>query len=244
MVLEESFKIQSKDIGKGNYIKNRGILEIFENIGAHHSDIVGYGINDMEKTQISWVLIDWKVKVLNRPKYGQNLMVKTWGRSIDGKNPKAYTYRDFEIYDENKNLCVICTSKWAIINIKTGKILRIDDEMIKKYQLEEKDALGIGELKRIKEPSNFTNEIEYKVTRRDIDYNGHMHNLYYIDLAYEALPENVYEQRPFEEFRINYKREVRVGDIVKCKYTFEDGKHMVVIQNADDLKTNAIIILK
>ena len=33
MIFKEDFKIQLKDIGKENYIKNIGILEIFENIG-------------------------------------------------------------------------------------------------------------------------------------------------------------------------------------------------------------------
>ena len=32
MVYKEKFKMQLKDIGKDNYIKNRAILEIFENI--------------------------------------------------------------------------------------------------------------------------------------------------------------------------------------------------------------------
>ena len=244
MILKEKFKIQSKDTGKNNLIKNRGILEILENIGTHHSDIAGYGINDMERTGISWVLLDWKIQVFKRPKYGQILDVSTWGRTIKGKTKKTYTYRDFEIYDEQKNLCVIGTSKWAIIDIKTGKLLKLEDEIMDKYEIEEKDVFNIGELDRLKAPDNFSNEITYKVSRRDIDFNGHMHNLYYLDLAYEVLPEEIYEQRPYDNFRINYKREVKYGDIIKIKYTFEGDKHIITICRADNERfINAIIIL-
>ena len=36
MIFKEQFTMQLKDIGKENYMKNRAILEIFENIGTHH----------------------------------------------------------------------------------------------------------------------------------------------------------------------------------------------------------------
>ena len=41
MIYEEIFKMGLKDIGKGNFIKNKAILEMLENIAAYHSDLVG-----------------------------------------------------------------------------------------------------------------------------------------------------------------------------------------------------------
>ena len=205
MIFKENFKIQLKDIGKENYIKNIGILEIFENIGTHHSDIAGHGPNTIEETGVSWVLLDWKLQVIKRPKYGQNLNVHTWARTIGGEIKKTYTYRDFEVYDEENNLCIIGTSKWVLINVNTGRITKIDDNIIGKYEPEDKNVFNIDELDKIKIPESFSNEITYKVNRRDIDINGHMHNLYYLDLAYEVLPEDVYNKRPFDNVRIQYK---------------------------------------
>lgn len=240
MIFNEKFKIQSKDIGKGNCVKNRGILEIFENIATHHSDLAGYGPNDIEKTQMSWVLLDWKVKVLKRPQYGQILNVNTWGRTMK----KVYTYRDFEMYDEENELCVIGTSKWTLVNINTGRIEKLTDEIYEKYQLEEKDVFNIGELDKIKIPEEYSNEIIYKVSRRDIDLNCHMHNLYYLDLAYEVLPDDVYEKRPFNDFRVQYKKEIKFGDIIKCRYTQNEGKYIVTICNEEDEKVYAIVVIQ
>lgn len=239
MIFSENVKMQLKDIGKENYIKNRAILEIFENIGTHHSDLAGYGPNDIKKTGCSWVLLDWKVQVLKRPRYGQNLKVNTWGRT----QKRAYTYRDFEIYDEQGKLYVIATSKWALINIHTGKVVRLTNEILEKYQIEEKNVFEEEELGKIDIPENYQSELSYKISRRDIDINGHMHNLYYLDLAYEALPEEVYEKRPFSNVRIQYKREVKLGEIVKCKYTFQNEKHIITICNDNEEITYAIVVL-
>ena len=71
MIYTEKVKTALKDIGKDNKIKNRAILEILENVASYHSDLVGYGANDIGKTILSWILLDWKLEVLNRPKYGQ-----------------------------------------------------------------------------------------------------------------------------------------------------------------------------
>ena len=53
MIYKEKFKIGLKDIGKGREVSNKAILEYLENIGAYHSDSVGYGINTTEETHLS-----------------------------------------------------------------------------------------------------------------------------------------------------------------------------------------------
>jgi len=239
MIFNEKVKIQLKDIEKENYIKNKGILEIFENVATHHSDLVGYGPNSINETGISWILFDWKIKVIKRPKYGQTLSINTWGRM----KKKVYTYRDFEMYDEENNLCVIGTSKWAIVNINTNKIEKITEEIYEKYQLEDNSVFDTIELEKIKEQEEYSKELVYQVCRRDIDLNNHMHNLYYLDLGYEVLPEEVYKKRPFDNVRIQYKKEVKIDDIIKCKYTFDNNEHIITIWNNDSTRVHAVITL-
>ena len=75
MVKKEHFEIAVNKVLMGNSItsikeiQRINFLEIFENIGTHHADIAGYGPNDIKRTGVTWVLLDWKVQVLTRPKY-------------------------------------------------------------------------------------------------------------------------------------------------------------------------------
>lgn len=240
MIFKEYFKMGLTDIGKDNKIKNIAILKILENIGGYHSDVAGYGSNDIPIKKLSWILLDWKLKVLNRPKYGQTLEVHTWAR----EGNKFFTYRDFEIYDEKKNLCAIATSKWTLINIEERKMSKITEEVIKCYNVEEKEVFPGEKLDRLQIPEDFISKIRYKVIRKDIDINKHMHNLNYLDLAYEALPEEVYNSKPFDNVRIMYKKEIKLGDNVICKYTRKDNKHIVVIQSEDEKYLHSIIELE
>ena len=84
-------------------------------------------------------------------------------------------------------------------------------------------------------------EMTYTTRRRDIDVIGHMHNLYYLYLAYETLPEEEYNKRPFNHVRIQYKNQIKLGETAKCKYTKEDEENIVVIKSEDDKILHAII---
>ena len=241
MIFKQKFRIGLKDIGKENFMTNKAIMEDLENIGANHSSIVGYGVLDIKNTNASWIVLDWKIKVMKRPKYGQELNIHTWARLTR----RSYTYRDYIIFDNNGNEMVIATSRWALINIETGRPVKLDDGIVKKFEPEEnKNVFNVQELDKLKEPDKFENIISYKVNRSDIDINKHMHNLYYLDLAYEALPEEVYENEQFDNIRITYKKEIKLGEIVKCKYFHENDKHIITIVNNEETLVHSIIELQ
>ena len=196
-------------------------------LAGYHSDTIGYGVLDIPKTNRSWILLEWKVKVLNRPKYGDILEAKTWARNCT----KIFTYRDFEIYNQNNEKCVLATSKWTWVDAKTGKMARIDSDIDEKYGAEKMHVFDCEDIEKVEEPDNFLSEVEYIVKRRDIDINNHMHNLYYLDVAEEALPEEIYFKRPFNNFRITYKRGIKLGETVNCKYGIKENKQIVKIED-------------
>ena len=191
-------RIGLEDVGYSNKITNKAIIKILENAGGMHSESLNLGLNSIEITGFSWILLGWKVKVIVRPRYNEELTVNTWGRESN----RAFTYRDYELYDESGNLCIIATSKWAIVDIKNGHLAEITPELIEPYKCEEKKVFNSDYSFKLKEPETIDREIRYKVQRRDIDINKHVHNLYYLDFAYEALPEEIYENCAFNNIEI------------------------------------------
>ena len=238
---EHDFEIGLKDVEKYNKLSNKAILSFFEDAGAYHSDSINFGLNDIVNTHLSWVLLGWKVKVLKRPVYDK-LHIKTWA-----KNPEKFsTYRDFEVYNQNNELVIIATSKWVLVNTETGRISAIPEDVIHNYKPDTKSVFSDSEaeIKKLSDSKKYSQEINYTVTRSQIDVNKHLHNLYYLDIAYEALPENVYENNLFDNFEIMYKKQIRLHDTVKACYSFDENTHKVVIKSLDDKKIHAIVILK
>lgn len=227
------------DLGKNNKMSNKAIIKVLENTAGMQSEKVGYGLTSIERTGLSWVLLAWKIKVIERPKYNDKITITTWPRSAN----KIYTYRDYEIYDESGKICVIATSKWTLVNIHTGKLEGLSTEVTSAYDFENKSVFEEEEIEKLKEPQSRQCQIDYSVLRSQIDVNNHVHNLYYLDFAYEALPEEIYEQDECNNIEIMYKKQVKFKDAITCIYSKEEGKNIVTIKSKDEKTLHAIIKL-
>jgi len=237
MIYTQDFKTTLEDIDKNAYITNKAILRFFENTATYHSDSIGGGIKAVEETGLTWIVLDWRVKVINRPKYGEKLKVRTWSRGIQ----KFFAFRDYELVNDNDEILALGTSKWVLMDINKNRMVLLNDELMARYESEDRPAFDENQLSKIESPSEFSNEINYTVMRKDIDFNKHMHNLYHFDLAYEVLPGELYENSTFDNFRITYKIEIKLGETVTCKYSLLEDKNIVVIS---DLEGNTKSIIK
>ena len=226
MIFKHNFDIPLKAVNKKLQINNKYILECFENIAELHSKSIGLGIDYVLKEGITWVILDWQLKIISRPMYGQNLEVHTWARYTN----KFYSYRDFEMYADGK-LCVIATSKWLLIDTTKQRPVKIQDEFIQRYEPEvDKEVFGIKEVEKLKELEEYDKREEYIIRRCDIDLNGHMHNLNYIDLVYQMLSDEDIE-KDFNNIRITYKKEIKYKDKVQTLYKMEEDKYYFVIKS-------------
>ena len=240
MFVEDYYKVGISDLTPKREFSNTALLRCLENLGNLHSEMAGYGVTDMDRTRISWILLSWKVKVLKRPKICDMLHIKTWSAGID----RYFAHRDFEVKDQYGDLVCIATSSWSMINLDTGKIVRMTEEISSKYTNEDKHVFE-SEMKRekIREPENHTNEGEYMITRNLIDLNRHLHNIYYYDIAKEALPEDVVFEKEFNEFEIHYKKGIKLGEKAKFYYLKEDEYHKITIKTEAN-EFAAIVVIK
>lgn len=241
MIIEKEYSVKLSEIDRNNRITNKAILSYLEDIGGIHSNMAGSGLLTIHETHLTWLLLEWKLQVIRRPLYAEKLTVKTWSKGY----VKCYAYRDFEIFDEQGNIVAKAASKWVLLNIEQGKIVKIQDDLMQKYNPElTKNAFDDGDdFPKKHELEQYDLETEYTVRRADIDVNNHMHNLNYLDLANEALPEEIYRGEQFDNVRITYKKEIKLGEKVKCKYGFKEDKHIVTIKSDDNKTLHALIEL-
>ena len=227
MIYEEYVKASLEDYGRNGRLEERSILRVLEDISSYHSDSLGFGARDMENTRLAWLLLEWRVHIHHHLKYGESYRVTTWSRGVCSP---CTTLRDFEIFDEEGKLCVSASSKWTPVDSVEKKLLRVTDELLTIYGTETKQAFEDGELLRQREPKTYAYEMPYHIRRKEIDLNGHLHNLCYLDIALEALPDEVYHSRDFKDIRITYRKEIKADEKdITCKYVGENGAHTVGI---------------
>ena len=238
-VYVQNFKLKYDDIGRYNTLNLKSLIGYLQEVAGQHSSLAGYGLNDIPKTHVTWLLLDWKVKMFAHPKYNDEITIRTWPRVLK----KFYSYRDFEVYDSQNNKIAIASSKWLLINTDTKKIEKISNQLVEDFGICEDHVFHeeINEKPRV--PDNLSLNFIYTIQRRDIDTNGHVNNLHYIDYALEALPEDIYNANEFNNIEIHYKKEIKYKDKINCYYSYEDNKHVITIKSEDNSILHAIIKL-
>lgn len=236
MIYSTNYIFGLEDIGLNNEATNKALLKIMEDVSGFHSASIGYGVFAVESKRKAWMLLDWKMKVIKRPKYNDEIKAQTWSRGGD----RLYAYRDFQIIDKEGNVIAIATSRWIFVDIDRRRPVRLTSELIDLYESEPDKKVFDEDLEDIK-CEDYIFKKEYYIQRRDIDINEHMHNLCYLDMAYEILPEDIYKTKVFDNVRIIYKKEIIYGEIVECYYTVKDDKYIITAKTND--KLNAIIEL-
>lgn len=237
---ERIFKVEYYDIGEDRKATDKGVLKYMQKIASMHSDEMGCGLEELAKENLGWIIMNWKLKVINKPKYNDNIVVKTWVRKID----KLYFYRDFEILNEKGEKMAIATSRWILMDIEKKVAKKVEDKFINLHTIHEEEVFSNHKFIKIKEPAAYKEEFVYKIQRRDIDTNHHVNNLNYLDFAYETLPEEVYNNKRFKNIEISYKNEIKPNEEIVCKYSeINDNEDIIVIKNKETEIENAIIKL-
>ena len=238
MIVENEYTVKLSEIDKNNKATNKAILSYLEDTGGKHSNIAGYGIFDIPRTHLTWLLLEWKLQVIRRPNYAEKIKVTTWSKN----SVKCYAYRDFKVYDEQGNVIALAASKWVLVDTQKGRIVKIEPDLLEKYEPElDKYAFEGEDFSKIHVPEEYQFETKYIVRKSDIDVNNHMHNLNYLDLANEALTEEIYKEGQLNNVRITYKKEIKLGESVECKYSFINGKHLVIVKSQDESVLHALI---
>lgn len=235
-MFEYKKRIEFCDIDENNMLSSKGLIRILGEVAGVHSETVGYGLNDVPQTHLTWMLLDWKVQFFLKPSWNSYLIIKTWARSFS----KISSNRDFSVYDINNNLVAKATSKWVLVDSEKHTPIRITEEICNAFGEYNSSVFDTEVNDKEKEHQNSKFIYDYQIKRRDIDTNHHVNNLYYLDFAYDALPKDFLEVS-FDNIEIIYKKQIKLNDTIKCFYVFDDNKHIVTIKSEDLSVVHAII---
>ena len=234
MYYKEIYQPRISDYDRNGKLSYEAILQILETAGSHHSDTVGDSVIEGSQSGISWILTEWRVQVLRRTDSKEKLQITTWVR---GKAPASAVYRDFLLTDETGTEVIRAEAKFALFDLATSRLTRISEELFGSYQPEDKTVFE--DAQRLRAPSEYTSETELKLRRSDIDFNGHVHNTRYVDLAMEALPNEIFASDDFTELHILYYKPVLEHSAVKAQYHFDGSSHLVTIY-ADNARCSLV----
>lgn len=197
------------------------LFAMLQEAACMDADRHGFGSEQMDALSACWLLLRMKVVMKKIPKWKDTIYIRTWSQGFE----RLFFNRDFDIFDEEKNLIGEATSVWVIAHQgdhrpvrpqsipgmsvfettkpssrKAGKVLPIPDE----------ERTDLPRLKRFADYSQ-------------IDRNMHVNNTNYIAWSEDACYSKIPTDQRIRELTINYASEVHPGEEVWIFFKEKDG---------------------
>lgn len=182
------------------------------NAADFHATERGFGMDSLNPENKTWVLSRLAIEITERPTEYTRFNVETW---IEGVM-KYFTHRNFRIVDtdDSNHIYAYGRSIWAMIDTVTRQpqdILAIKNGAIKDYIDTEKQC-PIAQLSRVKMSTNAQFVKSISTSYSDVDVNGHINSIKYIEHVLDIFPLKWYESHNIRRFDIAYVAESHYGD--------------------------------
>ena len=194
------------------------------NAADFHSTDRGFGMQYLMSIHRSWVLSRLAIEMTEMPPMYTKFNVETWVESA----MRYFTSRNFAVIgtpsssDTPRTSDNSCTSKvygygrsiWAMIDTETRQptdIFAIDDGAIRQWIVDDK-ACPIDKGGRVKMSDQAQLVRTIDTYYNDIDINGHINSVKYIEHVLDLWPIDWYRQHSMKRFEIAYVAEAHAGD--------------------------------
>ena len=240
MRASQKFFVGLQDVGDGDRISNKALIEALSNAANVHGKMVGQSTGEKDISHLSWVVLNWKLAVYKRIPACDIFEVVTWGQAYRG----LQAGRDYDIFSSSGELIAQATSNWVAINPETGRPIKLTPEQIAGYEME-KGKLNFPDFSFTKTAPDlpFVCGCDFHVLKSMIDMNGHVHNASYIDIAQEVMPEGL-DQVLFDDIEVCYRKEIKPDETVALEFLSDGKTHCVIIKDKADGSVHALILMK
>jgi acyl-ACP thioesterase len=213
-IWQETLPVRFTSIDRSDRLTLSSIFQYFQEAAICHAENLGVGREDMARTGQVWILSRMSVQVDRRPRFCETVTVRSWPRGGE----KLFALRDYDIRDSADIPVVKARSGWIIIDMEKRRPLRPQSIM---------DTLplnaGVDALKTspvgLEERANLLQAAIRGAFYTDIDYNGHVNNVRYIQWIEDALKPELLEKADTMRFDINYLTEILPGETTEILTT-------------------------
>ena len=216
-------KVLFSDVDATRRMSFGSLMDAMQDCVNINSESVGRGIDYMLEHKRTWFAIGWNIEIRRIPKMFEEISVKTWAYEF----ATSIGYRNVIVTDENGEDIVCADSMWTLMDMETKHPVRIEEEDAKGYEINPRYPMErCG--RKIRLPKEFEVVDTVVVPKADIDYNGHMNNTRYAELATDCASKLLKKGNRVKGIKLIFKSEAMLSDTLKLYAAEKDGRLYVL----------------
>lgn len=170
----------------------------------------GIGIRDLAQQGYGWMLMRFRLRMHQYPRYGQTIRVITYPTFFD----KYFIFRDFRVLAEDGTLLADAASTWLVFSVEKRAMIPLPNFIRALSVPDTIEPLPKLTLKPDFQHQAFIPDRDKEVTVGwfSIDQNQHVNNVAYVEWLLESLDNNTLQTRELAEIDLVYRTESHWGD--------------------------------
>lgn len=201
------------------------------NCAGFHAAERGFGIAEINENQYTWVLSRLAIELEDLPRQYEDFSIQTWVENVY----RLFTDRNFELKNKDGKTIGYARSVWAMISMQSRKpadLLTLHGGNISEYICDKE--CPISKPGRIKVTQEVP-AVEYQTKYSDIDINGHVNSIKYIEHILDLFPMETFKDKQIKRFEMAYVAESYYGDtLLFYKEEKEDGSIDIEVRKASN----------
>ena len=208
-------------------LKPAAFMDLAQEAAGLHAVYLGFGYDDLIKTNTAWILSRVNVKFIDTPLWRDDVTLTTWHKGFN----RLFFLRDFVMTDKDGRERVKATTSWLVLNLETRSMVR-DPKLVEQGTVCTDNAIETP-ADKVRMPRDIEALAVYErvVGYSDVDMLGHANNAMYMQWAMDAVDYELASTRPVKEFTINFNHEIKAGQKVtlyRACLQNEDGLHVFI----------------
>ncbi len=185
-------------------------FDLFMDLAAAHSDLMGNGVQDLLKKNCFWVTTKTLIQFFKRPYLGQTVELSTWPEAA-----KMFRgNRDYEVRSQKGDLMLCGKTEWTILDKNSGEYLSVVDAYPKDFAFCEELAVPQSFF-RMQPDFEAAALGSIKVLNQDTDFVGHMNNVAYVRDFANCFSASEWRKLAVTELEIHFRRPCFEGDVLE-----------------------------
>lgn len=218
-------RIRFSEVDEEGCLAIWSLVDYFQDCSTFQSEDLGVGMMYLRENHQVWVLSSWQIEIGHMPMLGDAIRIGTLPYDFKG----FMGMRNFWIENEQGERIAMANSYWSLLDTETGRPVRIPQKMIDVYTPEEK--LDMEYLPRkILCAENYRTGEPIVIQKHHLDTNHHVNNGQYIRMALDSVG----EMCKIKRIRVEYRKQVYLGDVLLPCITWEEKRCVVALKDAGE----------
>ena len=142
----KSLRVSEEAIDIHNHVNNQEYLRWMQELAIEHSTALGWPLERYLESGASWYVKTHFIDYLRPALLGDTLLACTWVSAMDERSSPRHT---LFLRESDRQIVARAETLWIYVSLKTGRPLRIADDVRAAFPLVASEAAALARLKTL-----------------------------------------------------------------------------------------------